>query len=312
MDLRAIDEYARAHHGLITRDAALRHGMSRSGWYRALTDGSLQPVQHGVARLYGSPVTKEQRIEAAVMAAGAGAMASHRSAAHLWGVPRADDDPVDVMLVDRRRESTVPAAVVHRPRDRKDLSPVLRANIRCSNVLRFLCELGAVDEPSVSAALGHVVTNGLASPAALRAAVDVHARRGRHGVPALRRALGDRVIDGKPVDSVLEKAMQRLVEAHGLPSVEFHPRIAGFEVDFRVVGTPIVLECDGWVHHAKTPVQQARDAERDGELVADGMVPVRFTYLQITRQPARQADRIRRIILRWAPGVLPGGVRPTG
>jgi very-short-patch-repair endonuclease len=203
----------------------------------------------------------------------------------------------------------LPGVVVHRPRDRRDLSPVLRQNVRCSNVLRFLCDLGAVDEPSVSGAVGHVVTNGLASPRALRAAVEVHARRGRHGVPALRRALEEWIIDGKPVDSVLEKAMQRLIESHGLPPVEFHARVAGFEVDFRVVGSPIVLECDGWEHHAKTPVQQARDAARDGELVAAGLVPVHFTYRQITRHPARAAERLRRIIYRWAPHLLLGGIR---
>jgi very-short-patch-repair endonuclease len=309
VELRAIDQYAQDHHGLITREAAMRHGLSRVGWYRALADGSLAAVHPGVARVYGAPITRTQQIAAAVFAAGRGAMASHRSAALLWGVPRPDTDPIDVMLDDRRRETTLPGVLVHRPRDRRDLSPVLRQNVRCSNVLRFLCDLGAVDEPSVSAAVGHVVTNGLASPRALRAAVEVHARRGRHGVPALRRALEEWIIDGRPVDSVLEKAMQRLIEAHGLPAVEFHARVAGFEVDFRIVDSPIVLECDGWEHHAKTPVQQARDAARDGELVANGLVPVRFTYRQITRHPARAAERLRRIIRRWAPHLLLGGIR---
>ncbi|MGI9029695.1 MAG: DUF559 domain-containing protein [Ilumatobacteraceae bacterium] len=309
MELRTFDEYARQHHGLITRDAAIRCGMSRTGWYRALAEGELAPIYAGVARLYGTPVTREQTIAAAVLAAGPGAMASHRSAALLWGVPRPDADPIDVMLSNRAREATLPGVIVHRPRDRKDLSPVLRRNVRCSNVLRFLCDLGAVDEPTVSLAVGHVVTTGLASPAALRLAVDVHARRGRHGVPALRRALDDWVIDGKPVDSVLEKAMQRLIQAHGLPAVEFHAKVAGFEVDFRIIDAPIVLECDGWEHHAKTPAQQTRDAARDSELVAAGLVPVRFTYRQITRHPVREADRLRRIVMRWAPHLLLGGTR---
>ena len=280
-------------------------------WYRALADGTLDPLHPNVARMVGSARTREQRIAAAVLAAGQGAMASHRSAAHLWGIPRPDDDPVDIMLTERTRQATIAGAVVHRPRDHKDLSPVLRSNIRTSNVLRLLCDLGAVDPPAVPGAVGHVVTNGIASPAALRTAVDVHARRGRHGVPALRDALDEWVIDGKPVDSVLEKAMARLIVAHGLPPVEFHAVVAGFEVDFLVVDTCVVLECDGWDFHAKTRLQQARDARRDGELVAVGMVPIRFTYRQITKQAAAQADRIRRVLRRWAPHVL-GGFRPTG
>ncbi len=180
----ALQDYANEHHGLVTRAAAERRGMSTSAWYRAVESGVLTPLHPGVARLVGAAVTREQRIAAAVLAAGPGAMASHRSAAHLWSIPRPDDDPVDVILTERRREATLRGVIVHRPRDRKDLSPVLRQNIRTSNVLRLLCDLGAVDPRSVPAAVGHVVTTGMASPVALRTAVDVHARRGRHGVPA--------------------------------------------------------------------------------------------------------------------------------
>ena len=98
--------------------------------------------------------------------------------------------------------------VVHRPRDRRDLKPVLRSNIPTTNVLRLLCDLGAVDAPAVVDAVGHVVTSRLASPVALQRAISRHTRRGRHGVPAFRDALANWLIDGKPVDSVLEPAMQ--------------------------------------------------------------------------------------------------------
>lgn len=206
VDLPALDEYAVEHHGLVTRQAAERRGMSRAAWYRALAAGLLDPLHPGVARLVGSAETREQRIAAAVMAAGPGAVASHRSAAHLWGIPRPEDDEIDVMLTERRREASLDGVVVHRPRDRRDLTPVLRQNIRTSNLLRLLCDLGAVDPRSVSAAVGHVVTQGLASPVALRAAVDVHARRGRHGVPAFRDALDEWVLDGKPTDRAAQRS----------------------------------------------------------------------------------------------------------
>ena len=231
-------------------------------------------------------------------------MASHRSAAHLWGIPRPDDDPVDVMLTERTRRATLAGVLVHRPRDRRDLSPVLRANIRTSNVLRLLCDLGAVDPSSVPAAVGHVVTTGMASPVALRNAVNVHTRRGRHGVPAFRAALDDWVIDGKPADSVLETAVRRLVAEHGLPSVEFHRVIAGHEVDFWVIDSPIVLECDGWESHGRNRVQFEQDRRRDQDLAAAGYVTVRFTYRQLVRRPAAQAERIRRVVHRWAPHLL--------
>lgn len=300
MDTTRLDTYAADNHGLLTRSAAGRAGMSSSTWYRALDDGRLIPIHPNVARVRGAPETREQHIAAAVLAAWPGAMASHRSAAHLWGVRRPDTDPVDLIVVSRARGVHLDGVVVHRPRDRRDLSPVRKWNITTSNVLRFLCDLGAVDEPNVSTAVGHVVTNGIASPQALMAAVHVHARRGRHGVPALRTALSEWVIDGRPVDSVLEKAMHRLLIRHELPPAMFHARVAGFEVDFLLVGTPIVLECDGWSFHGRTRLQFERDRDRDAALMAAGYVPVHFTYWQIIKQPKVVARRIEAALHVWS------------
>jgi very-short-patch-repair endonuclease len=203
----------------------------------------------------------------------------------------------------------VDGAQVHRPRDHLDLKPVLRKNIRTTNILRTLCDLGALDPAAVPGAVGHVVTTGLASPAALRRAVGRHARRGRAGVPALRDALDEWVIDGKPVDSVLEPAMAKLVKNNKLPPVEFHPIVGGYEVDFRVIGTDIILECDGWETHGLNKRQFERDRTRDVELTALGNIVVRFTYRGITRRAAAEARRFRNVVHRWAPHLLLGADR---
>ena len=112
--------------------------------------------------------------------------------------------------------------------------------------------------------------------------------RGRPGVPALRTALLDWVLDGKPVDSVLEPAMRRLLGRHGLPPAEFHAVIGGYEVDFRIVDSPIVLECDGWSTHGLDREKFERDRTRDAELAAAGYVVLRFTYRAILRRPAER------------------------
>jgi very-short-patch-repair endonuclease len=239
-----------------------------------------------------------------VLAAGTDALASHRSAAYLWGIPRPEDDPPDVMLVKRSRRAAVEGAFVHRPRDHLDLKRVLRQNIATTNVLRTLCDLGALDPYSVPAAVGHVVTTGLASPAALRRAIIRHSRRGRAGVPALRDALDEWVIDGKPVDSVLEPAMRKLVQTYKLPPVEFHPVVGGYEIDFRFIGSNILLECDGWETHGRNRRVFEKDRTRDTDLVALGNIVVRFTYRGITLRASKEADRIRGVIRRWAPHIL--------
>jgi very-short-patch-repair endonuclease len=299
--LAIFDYFATDHHGLVTLERALRAGISRSDWYRSLRRGDIEYLHPGVARLNGSPRTREQRIAAAVLAAGAGALASHRSAAYLFGAPRPEDDEDDVIVVDRRRRPVIAGVNVHRPRDPKDLSPVLRANIPTCNIFRWLCDIGAVDEASVNQAVGHVVAAGLASPRSLRAAAGVHSRRGRPGVPALRAALDDWVLDSKPVDSILEPMMRRLLIRFGLPPAQFHAVVAGYEVDFHFVGTPVVLECDGWESHGRNRRQFEFDRERNALVTAAGFVIVHFTYRQLTRQPERVAKRIRANLARWAP-----------
>jgi very-short-patch-repair endonuclease len=126
-----------------------------------------------------------------------------------------------------------------------------------------------------------------------------HSEHGRTGVVALRRAVVEWSIDRKPADSVLEQAMHRLVTRYDLPAVEFHPIIAGYEVDFRVTGTPVVLECDGWEHHGLQRSGFERDRERDAALIADGWIVLRFTYRAVTRRPAATAARIAATVARW-------------
>ena len=206
-----------------------------------------------------------------MLAASPGAMASHRSAAHLWDIPRPDDDPVDIIVVSRTRGLALDGVIVHRPRDDKDLSPVLRRNIPTCNILRLGCDMGAVDPRGAREAVLYIVTNAIASPRALRTACDVHTRRGRHGVPAFRAALDEFMIDDKPIDSILESTMRDVSRRFGLPPMEFHAIVLGYEVDFLVTGTPVVLECDGWDSHGRNRRQFERDRERDATLTAAGL-----------------------------------------
>ena len=113
-------------------------------------------------------------------------------------------------------------------------------------------------------------------------------------MPALRDALDDWVLDGKPVDSLLEPAMRRLLQRYGLPPAEFHPMIAGYEVDFRIIDSPIILECDGWSTHGLDRAA-VREGPRRGmpSSTALGYVVLRFTYRAIIRRPAKEAERIR-------------------
>ena len=132
-----------------------------------------------------------------------------------------------------------------------------------------------------------------------------HAQRGRSGTTALRQAIDDWSLDAKPADSVLEPAMRRLVSRYGLPDVEFHARVGGREVDFRIIGTPIVIECDGWRYHGRDREQFERDRANDADFVAHGWIVLRFTYRRITSRPSEVARRIEETIARWVDARSP-------
>jgi very-short-patch-repair endonuclease len=134
--------------------------------------------------------------------------------------------------------------------------------------------------------------------AAVAVVLSDHGRKGRSGVGALRAAFDDWAIDGKPADSILEAAFARLIERFALPGYEFHPVIEGWEVDFRLVGTSVLIECDGWTTHGLGHRQFERDRRRDDDLAAAGWIVRRFTYRAITATAADTVRRIRRLVER--------------
>ena len=131
-----------------------------------------------------------------------------------------------------------------------------------------------------------------------------HAKRGHHGIGALRAALTQWEIDGKPSDGKLEKKMSETLREFRLPPAEFHAIVGGYEVDFLVIGTRIVLECDGYESHGLNRDQFEFDRARNAEITAAGYVIVHFTWRQLTRSPAQVVRRIERNLEQWAPELL--------
>ena len=299
MRLQRLDAFARAHHGLVTLEAATEQGMSRSSWYRALESGDFEQLFPGVARLHGTPSTFHQRALAAVWSIGPGAIASHRTAAALWGVERPTSDPIDIIITSRSRLPRRQGVIVHRPRDLVDLRPIMRYKVPTCTPTRMLVDLGAVDEGGVDAAMIAILVSKVVAPIAIRAALVRHSRRGRSGITPLRVALDRWVGDELPPDSLLESRMSTLIATFDLPQVQFHAIVSGYEVDFLVVGTRIVLECDGWGTHGLDRDQFEFDRLRDADLIADGYIPVHFTWRALTSSPQKVADRIRRALAQW-------------
>ncbi len=124
---------------------------------------------------------------------------------------------------------------------------------------------------------------------------------------ALRAALDRWALDDKPADSDLEAMMGEILLTFGLPSAEFHAVVGGYEVDFWIIGSSVIIECDGWSAHGADHDQFEFDRLRDAELLAKGIITLRVTWRQLVRTPRAVAGRIRATLAQWSPDVLATG-----
>lgn len=303
MRLDSLDTIARRQFGVVHRSQT---EMSTSAWQRAIASGSLIALHPSVARCVGTTPNELQSVRAATLAV-PDSVASHRSAAMLWGFVEPDDGAeVHVTAVEgRAQRRTLSGVACHRPDDRLDVRPVRRHGIPATPPLRTLLDLGITHPDLVHGAVGGALSTGLLTIHGLEAGLARHARPGRTGVTALRRAIDDWAIDTRPADSVLEPAFVELCNRFDLPAVTFHEMIAGWEVDFRFVGTPVVVECDGWSTHGRNRSQFELDRRKDDDLRAAGWIPTRVTYRAVTQRASDTARRLLRLLARWGDAPCP-------
>lgn len=292
--MHTLDQVARQQYGLLTRAQLVHLGVGESRIQRWLDAGRLVLCHPGVYRLAGAPPAWEQRLLAGVLAAGPGALASHRAAARLWGMGRSE---VVEISVPRGRPRVLDGVVVHRSRD-LDLEPgVSRAHIPVTRPMRVLVDLGAVVAPPVvEDALDLALANRLFTVAAVEWALEELARPGRRGAGVLRRILDDRALGDQAADGLLEPRMARLLVRAGLPAASFqHELVLGgrtVRIDFAYPGHKLAIEVDGWSSRASVQGLQSDDS-RQNLLVLHGWTILRFTWRDVVRRPDLVASQIQ-------------------
>ena len=177
---------------------------------------------------------------------------------------------------------------------------MVRQGVPTTDPTRMLLDLGAVDRRGVRDALMSILSSNIASPKAVNSALARHAKKGRRGVVPLRSALEELIDDELPPDSELEARMFALLRHHDLPATAFHAMVEGYEVDFHVVGTPVIIECDGWGPHGLDRDQFEFDRIRNAQLAAAGYVIVHVTWRQVVHDPLGVAERIAKVVRRWS------------
>jgi very-short-patch-repair endonuclease len=223
-----------------------------------------------------------------VLAAGAGAVLSHRSAAALHGVRQWGGQRVDVTTP--RRVECQPGIEIHRTRV---LEVEARDGILATPLARTLVDLAATVRPDeLAKALREADRQRKLDVAAIEAALERVRNRPGEGHAAMRAALDELRARGTQLTrSVLEDRFLALLDARGLPRPLTNVMIEGLDVDAAWPAQRLVAELDGWAHHHDRGAFQ-RDRERANVLLDAGWRVARWTHDDVVRRPAAVAARL--------------------
>jgi very-short-patch-repair endonuclease len=251
--------------------------------------GRLHRLHQGVYAVGHRRLSWHSRCWAAVLGAEANevdevvwpAVASHGSAAYLWGIYRYAPERIDVTAPIRRRakrEFVVHYSSILASEDRGE-----RQGIPVTSVPRLMMDLAIRKNPEqVDRLLERAEELGLLDLYALE---DVLGRAGGHrGRGKLRRALALYQPDPSFTRSRFEKLFRRRVRRAGLatPSMNFNAH--GYELDAYWPDLRFAVELDLFETHGSRAAFE-RDHLRQEELKLFGIEMVRITRSRFQREP---------------------------
>ena len=264
---------ARRQHFVVSRGQLLALGVMPKAIKYRVSVGRLHRVHAGVYAVGRPELSRSGVLMAAVLACGAGAVLSHRSAAELWGIrPRG---PVEVTVPPSRTPKR-PGMTVYRRVLASECYTRRRA-IPVTTPARTLVDIAPyLPADDLERAINEADRLDVIDPERLRASLIE--LKGTRGVPKLTTLLDRRTFT--LTDSALERRFKPIVRAAGLPDPLTQQWVNGFRVDFFWPDLGLVVETDGLRYH-RTPAQQARAHVRDQTHLTAGLQPLRFTHAQV-------------------------------
>jgi very-short-patch-repair endonuclease len=209
------------------------------------------------------------------------AVASHGSAAYLWGLYRFAPETIDVTAPIRRRakrEFRVHFSSILVPEDRRE-----REGIPVTSVPRTLIDLAIRARPErLDRLLERAEELGLLDVVAIGALLD---RAGGHrGRGRLRRALALYQPDPTFTRSRFERRFRHLIRAAGIPAPSMNFNVAGYELDAYWPEHRFAVELDLFETHGSRAAFE-RDRLRQEELKLIGIEMIRVTRPRLDREP---------------------------
>jgi hypothetical protein len=294
---RQLSDLAARQYSNFTSKQAATCGYHLSTLHDHVKRGTVIVMHPGVYALAGSPRSWERSLMAAILAAGPGAAASHRSGGRVWEITDLMDDTVEI-TVPRSSCPRLQGVIVHRSRDLVPDHTTVWRRLPVTKPARVIVDLGAVLPPEeVEDALDRALTRHLITIAGVEWMLDEVSRQGRHGAGVAARILDERALGRAPADGQLEPRMARLLRKANLPPAVYHHVVRDeqgrflAEVDFAYPEVRLAIEVDGFEVHG-TPRAMGRDFVRQNGLVPQRWTVLRFTWNQVKYQPEYVAASI--------------------
>lgn len=285
-------------HGVISRAQALDQGLSGRQIAGRLAKGELRSLHPGVYHHAAAPLTPPARLLAAVLACAPVAVASHRSAAVLWGLREVACTRPEVTVPDEARRRR-PGILVHST-DRLDLIDVTaHSAIPVTTVARTLLDLGAVVPATVvETAAQDAVIRALVTQGDLIGILERLGGPGRRGTTALRTVVTAETAPEK-VESRLELALLRLIQSCGIPRPVLQHEVTLVDgrrarLDFAWPAHAIAVEADGRRWHA-TRTDFEQDLARGRAIAASGWAHYRFGWSDVHDRPSLVRAELQRL-----------------
>ena len=226
---------------------------------------------------------------AAVLACGAGAVLSHRSAGERWNMVPVDGSAVDV-TVPRRALKAQQGLRVHQVRALHRHDWLIRDGIPLTTPERTLLDLAEeLPERQLRRAAQEAARMRRFNNTALKELLD--RSPGRRGQKQLRTLLSDAVIEPRS-RSELEDRFHQLVKEAGIERPKSNAKLLGYKVDALWRKEKIAVELDGFQDHG-TRERFESDRARDTRLQLAGFTVLRFTDRMLEREP----ERVKRNLL---------------
>lgn len=284
--------FAEQHHVMTVKQLE-EIGLSARAVRHRVAAGRLRRLHRGVYAS-GRPTTAG-RWMAAVLAAGEGAVLSHRSAAALWDLRPDRRARIDVTVVGGAGGRSRTHIDFHSAAALEQGDSDVRDGIPCTSLARTLVDLAAVvDRRSVERAVDRAEE--------LRefdlGAVETLLARccGRRGVRRLARVL-DAYEGPTATRSEMEERMLALVRGAGLPRPEVNAWVPledgmGYRPDFLWRDVGLVVEVDGRSYHARRSAFR-HDRQRDRRLALAGFETRRYDAKEIAEEGDRVMNELR-------------------